>query len=364
MQTITVNTAGQPAGRPYPIHIGSGLLPLAGEYMAAVCHTGRQVCIVTDSNVAPLYLKTVSDSLSAAGFLVESISFPAGEASKRLDTVAAIFNVLAAKGFTRSDYLVALGGGVVGDITGFAAATWMRGIGFVQIPTTLLAQVDSSVGGKTGVDIPQGKNLVGAFWQPMMVLADTDTLSTLPPDVFADGMGEVIKTACIKDAALFERLADTDCMNPANRGEVIARCVAIKARVVELDEREISGERKLLNFGHTLAHALEAYYHYEGLSHGRAVAVGMVQISAAAEQKGLTPPGIAEAIGRLLKIYGLPTTDPAPLSDCLKLMLSDKKRSGGKLDLVLLSQIGEAYVHTISIEELPAFFGVTQEPTR
>ena len=257
MTQITVKTA-----RPYPVMVGSGLLKCSGALSRGVS-SGQRALIVTDSNVAHLYSKDTAASFLEAGYETEIFIFPAGEQSKRLDTITEIYKRLAAGGFTRGDLLVALGGGVTGDMTGFAAATWLRGVDFVQIPTTLLAQVDSSVGGKTGVDIPEGKNLVGAFWQPVLVLADTNALDTLTKAVFTDGMAEVIKTAAIRDASLFDAIDRDGAMSAGSREAIIARCIDIKRGVVERDEKE-SGERKLLNFGHTLGHALEKYYHYAG----------------------------------------------------------------------------------------------------
>ncbi len=351
MQTLTVHASGT-----YDILVGRGLLARAGELTRAV-NRSRRVLVVSDSNVAPLYAETVLTSFAAAGYEASLFTFPAGEQSKRLETVAAIYGRLAAGGFTRGDLLAALGGGVTGDMTGFAAATYLRGMAFVQLPTSLLAQVDSSVGGKTGVDIAEGKNLVGAFWQPIRVIADVDALSSLPATVFADGMGEVIKAACIRDAALFDRLAAGDAMVGDGCEEVIVRCIDIKRQVVENDERE-SGERKLLNFGHTLAHALEKYYHYETLSHGSAVAVGMVEICRAAERSGLTEAGTAERIAHVLRDYGLPSEDTAPMEAYLAEVGMDKKRSGTGIDLVLLRRVGESYVHPVEMAALPAFFGL------
>ena len=246
----TLHTA---ASRPYDIVIGPGLLKEAGERSRRI-NCGVRVLLVSDSNVAPLYADTVAESYAAAGYRVTRFVFPAGEESKRLSTIAALYEQLAADGLTRADLIAALGGGVTGDMAGFAAATWLRGIDFVGLPTSLLAQVDSSVGGKTGVDIPQGKNLVGAFWPPRLVLADTDALSTLPADILSDGMAEVVKAACIKDASFFHWLSRQDALSDENLPETVSRAVDIKRRVVESDERE-AGERRLLNFGHTLGHA-------------------------------------------------------------------------------------------------------------
>ena len=238
-------------------------------------------------------------------------------------------------------------------MAGFAAATWLRGIDFVSLPTSLLAQVDSSVGGKTGVDIPQGKNLVGAFWPPRLVLADTDALSTLPADILSDGMAEVVKAACIKDASFFHWLSRQDALSDENLPETVSRAVDIKRRVVESDERE-AGERRLLNFGHTLGHALEAQSHFR-LSHGRAVAAGMMLVTRAAERKGLTAPGTAKDIAALLRRYGLPDGDGTPPEEYLPYAALDKKRAGDSLSLVLLHRIGDGYIHPIPADSLPAF---------
>ena len=268
MKRIEVNT-----GRPYAVLSEPGLLSRTGELCREV-NGGSRVLIVSDTHVGPLYGDRAAASLEAAGYAVSRYLFPAGEASKRLDTVREMYSALAAGSFTRSDLIVALGGGVTGDMAGFAAATYLRGMDFVQIPTSLLAMVDSSVGGKTGVDIPEGKNLVGAFWQPRLVIVDTSTLETLPPAFFTDGVGEIVKYACIRDRELFDLLESGEALTPARLEETVLRCIDCKRGVVERDERE-AGERKLLNFGHTLGHALERYYHYEGPTHGCAVAVGM-----------------------------------------------------------------------------------------
>lgn len=345
----TLHTA---ASRPYDIVIGPGLLKEAGERSRRI-NRGVRVLLVSDSNVAPLYADTVAESYAAAGYRVTRFVFPAGEESKRLSTIAALYEQLAADGLTRADLIAALGGGVTGDMAGFAAATWLRGIDFVQLPTSLLAQVDSSVGGKTGVDIPEGKNLVGAFWPPRLVLADTDALSTLPADILSDGMAEVVKAACIKDASFFHWLSRQDALSDENLPETVSRAVDIKRRVVESDERE-AGERRLLNFGHTLGHALEAQSHFR-LSHGRAVAAGMMLVTRAAERKGLTAPGTAKDIAALLRRYGLPDGDGTPPEEYLPYAALDKKRAGDSLSLVLLHRIGDGYIHPIPADSLPAF---------
>ncbi len=349
MTTIPVKT-----GRAYDIKLGRGLLEHAGTLIREV-HKGMKALVVCDSHVAPLYAKTVSNSLIGAGYRVVSVlTFPAGEKHKRLETVSHIYTALAKNNFDRSDVIVALGGGVTGDMAGYAAATWMRGVDFVQIPTSLLAQVDSSIGGKTGVDIPEGKNLVGAFWQPIRVIADIDTLSTLPKEYVTDGMGEVVKAACIRDKALFELLEKDSAFSPELLTEVVRRCMLVKCRVVENDEHE-SGERKLLNFGHTLGHALEKYMKYEGISHGCAVAVGMAAITAASERQGLTAPGTAARLCALLEKFGLPSVGPLPVSAYLDGVLNDKKCIGGAVDLVLLKEIGVADCYRIPTAKIAEF---------
>ena len=254
MKTLTVHTSKE-----YDVLIGKGLLDRAGDEVQKRLHPAKAV-IVTDSNVGPLYAAAVKRSLQTRGIQAAVFTFPAGEAQKRLSTIAQMYEVFAATGLTRGDLAVALGGGVTGDMCGFASATYLRGIPFVQIPTSLLAQVDSSVGGKTGVDLEVGKNLVGAFWQPSLVLCDTGVLSTLPGRYFSDGMAEAIKAGCIKDKDLFARMETEDVHDFLE--DMIARCIDIKRQVVENDEKE-QGERMLLNFGHTLGHAIERLHHYE-----------------------------------------------------------------------------------------------------
>ena len=344
---MTVHTA-----KPYEILLERGLLSRAGEECAKLFAPGARVMIISDSNVYPLFGEKVAASLREAGFRVFSCTFPAGEQSKQLSTVEGFYRALAENHFTRSDFVVALGGGVTGDMAGFAAATFLRGIDFVQVPTSLLAQVDSSVGGKTGVDLPFGKNLVGAFHQPRLVLIDPDTLDALPPHFFADGMGEVIKYGCIRDKDLFENLEKQDVKEHLE--EVIFRCVDCKRQIVEADALE-KGERMLLNFGHTLGHAMEKLRDFQGLSHGEAVGIGMVLISKAGEKAGLTQPGTAKRIAALLEKYGLltKTTDtPAELAAAASL---DKKNAGDNLHLILLQTIGESYIHTIPTADLLGF---------
>ena len=334
--------------RSYDILFERGLVARAGEFVRS---RGGKVFVVTDSNVAPLYLGAVVRSLQGAGLEVRSVTLPAGEKTKSFSSLPALYSLALSFGLTRADTVVTLGGGVIGDLGGFFAASYMRGVSFVQMPTSLLAQVDSSVGGKVGVDLPEGKNLVGAFHQPACVLIDPDTLKTLPDAFIADGMGEVIKYGCIKDADLFDRL----CAHASFGGlkpeltDIIARCVDIKRIVVEADQFD-TGERMLLNFGHTLAHTIEQYYHYERESRGEAVGIGMYQITKMAEEKGLTESGCAEKIKKALYIYGLPSSCGIPMDELKAAVTLDKKNLNGKLNVVLLKNIGESFVYPTDAE--------------
>lgn len=344
------------AGRPYEILIERGCLGNCGALIRRVSKA-QKAAVITDSNVGPLYAEAVAASLAEAGFQVFTHTFPAGEGSKVLGSIGIMLSFLADNAFTRGDLVVALGGGVTGDMAGFAASIYMRGIDYIQIPTSLLAQIDSSVGGKTAVDLPQGKNLCGAFWQPRLVLIDPALLSTLPPRFFADGMAEAIKYGCIDNAPLFERLEREDAR--AFLGDMIFSCVDSKRRIVEEDERE-SGRRMLLNFGHTLGHAIEKYGHFEGFSHGEAVGVGMLLVCAAGEQNGLTQEGTSRRIQNLLQKYGLPISCEAPLETLLELAASDKKRAGDAIRFVLLRQIGDSFILPLEMNRLPSFFSINK----
>lgn len=337
MKTLRVNLGE----RSYDIIIERGIISRAGEYVKS---GGGKAFVITDSNVAPRYLGSVVKSLEGAGLTVRSVTLPAGEKTKSFNTLPMLYSLALEAGLTRSDVVVTLGGGVIGDLGGFMAATYMRGVKFVQIPTSLLAQVDSSVGGKVGVDLPEGKNLVGAFHQPACVLIDPDTLSTLPAHFIADGMGEVIKYGCIKDEALFNLLEDINGDKTRlfeHIDDIIYICVDIKRRVVECDERE-SGERKLLNFGHTYGHALEKLNNFE-MSHGAAVAVGMEYITRISEKKGQTEKGCAERISKVCKAFGLDGKPSADTDGIVSAVKNDKKGGKGGLDVVLLEKIGRAY---------------------
>lgn len=352
MEKVTVN-----ASTKYDILIDKGILDKCGEFIAALKLNGK-AAIITDDNVDIYYGERVLKSLQNAEISAKKFIFNNGEASKNYTTLLKIYDFLAENGYTRSDFIIALGGGVVGDTAGFAAATYMRGIDFVQIPTTVIAQSDSSVGGKTAVDIPAGKNLVGRFHQPRLVICDTDTLNTLTPEFFSDGMAEVIKHGMIKSRELFDILTAKDIK--ANMVDIIRRNATIKGNVIEVDERE-KGERMLLNFGHTLGHALEKYYNFQGITHGCAVSVGMSTFTHIAEKRGMCKPGVAEQLDTLLIKCGLPIKDPAPLSELYKLSLGDKKHLANGMNIVICTDIGQSEVVNMTVEEYRDFLlGNTQ----
>lgn len=349
MKTITVKT-----GRSYNILIEHNILDYAGVFIRPLTQAIRAV-IVSDTNVAPLYAERVRKSLELSGFEVSEFIFEAGESSKRLSTIEKMYMHFYEHNITRTDIVIALGGGVAGDMAGFAAASYLRGIDFVQIPTSLLAQVDSSVGGKTGVDLPVGKNLVGAFRQPILVLIDPETLVTLPDMFFRDGLGEVIKYGCIRSGSLFERLEQENAEDFID--DIIYECVSIKAEVVQNDERD-TGERAILNFGHTLGHALERLNGYSGLTHGEAVAAGAAMITRISEKHGLTNAGTSARLEALLKKYGLPVNGNFPLREIVAATKGDKKSSGTGINFVFLKSIGECFTQRIDFKDFDELFGL------
>ena len=339
MITVTVT-----ASKTYDILIGSGLLPSLGAETAKL-GKAKSVCIVSDTNVWPLYGETAKVSLEKAGFEVVCFVFPAGEASKNGLTYLELLYFLAESKLTRTDLIVALGGGVVGDLAGFAAASYLRGIRFVQVPTTLLAAVDSSVGGKTAIDLPAGKNLCGAFCQPSLVLCDTDTLNTLSDDIFRDGCAEVIKYAVLYDPLLFAQLEKYGLS--FDREAVIARCVEWKRDVVMEDEFD-TGSRMKLNLGHTIGHGVEAKSEFT-LSHGCAVAIGTAIVCRASRCKD------TERIIALLKAFGLPTKTAYTAEELFSYTLSDKKRSGSSVSLIIPEAIGNCRIVPTPVEQLKSF---------
>jgi 3-dehydroquinate synthase len=334
---------------PYQVTIGPDLLAQCGRRLRDVLPPCR-AAVITDATVAPLYLNTVAQSLRQADFAVCTFTFPAGEARKNFSTLSDILEFLAREHLTRTDCVVALGGGVVGDMAGFAAAVYLRGIRYVQIPTTLLSAVDSSVGGKTAIDLAAGKNLAGAFLQPAAVFCDTDCLGTLPADIFADGAAEAIKTGVLCDESLFALFEDgTLTAAPA---AVIARCVTYKAGVVERDEKE-QGERKLLNLGHTVGHAIEKCSQY-AIPHGHAVAAGLAVHRPVRRAPGWTEVPLAERIAVCLTKNGLPTSTAYPPQALAEAALADKKRAGGEITLVFPRRIGNCGLRKMPVEDLAA----------
>ena len=345
MRKVTVN-----ASSTYDVIIEKGILYKAGEVSAKVINPCA-AAILTDTNVAPLYAERLENSLAASGFSTCRFTIEAGEGSKSAASYLSFLNFLADNKITRTDCIFALGGGVVGDLGGFAAATYLRGIKFIQIPTTLLAMVDSSVGGKTAIDIPAGKNLVGAFYQPSLVLCDYETLDTLPDNIFADGCAEVIKYGIINDKPLFEKLKSHI---KGQIEDIIENCVKDKRDVVNADERD-TGVRQLLNLGHTAAHSIETLSSFE-ISHGSAVAMGMALVARAAQTLGLCPQNDVDEIVKLLKDYNLPTECPFSADSLAEIALSDKKRKGGKIDLIVPFGIGNSQIYPINVDSLEAFF--------
>lgn len=342
MKTVHID-----ASRSYDVRIGRGLLDDCGRQIAERVRCAS-AAVVADDTVYALYGERVCASLEAAGVRTVCYVFPHGEKSKNLLEYAKILNFLAENRVTRADALIALGGGVTGDLGGFAAATYLRGIPFVQLPTTLLAAVDSSVGGKTAVDLPAGKNLAGAFYQPELVLCDLDTLDTLPREIFLDGCAEVIKYAVLGSRELFALLADI----PSGKGleEVTARCVEMKRDFVQSDERD-RGARQMLNLGHTFGHAVEASSRFT-LSHGKSVAIGMAMILRAACSRGLCSAETRDAVIALLQRYGLPTECPYPADMLLGALSADKKIFGTRLNLVVPTDIGACRLLPVGVDEL------------
>lgn len=385
MQQIHVN-----AGGGYDILIGRGLLDSAGKAAAGVLmpqaaaggsaetvHSADdaapaaagaplKLAVFTDSTVGKLYADRVEKSLAEAGFETCRYEYQAGEKQKNISTVTDFVEFMSARHMTRRDAVVVVGGGVAGDMGGFAASVYLRGIRFIQIPTSLLAAVDSSVGGKTGVDTARGKNLMGTFWQPSLVICDTAVFESLNDDLILDGMAEVIKTAAIRDAEFFGRI-ESACSGAglsgpgAARGflavhadEIVKECVTIKGSVVEADEKE-SGLRRILNFGHTMAHSIEKHACY-GISHGKAVAIGMLMVTRASEYRGITESGTYERLYDLTGRLGYVREYDAPTAELCRIAENDKKTAGGSIALVCLRRIGEAEIADVKLSELATFY--------
>lgn len=342
MKTVNVK-----ASREYNVCIERGILKNSGEMISSV-HKPCKAMLISDTNVAPLYAKTVTDSLCACGFEVVSFIIEAGEESKNAVNLALIWEALAENSLTRSDIIVALGGGVVGDLSGFAAATYLRGIEYIQIPTTLLAMVDSSVGGKTAVDLKAGKNLAGAFYQPSLVICDPDALNTLSPQIYSDGMAEVIKYGFINRPGLLSLLeSDFDI------ADVIEICVEDKRDIVSLDEKD-HGLRQLLNLGHTVGHGIERCSGYS-ITHGSAVAAGMAIITRAAINAGICKNDVLEVLIKLLEKFNLPTSCEFTAQEICNAAFNDKKRKGNRITLVIPEELGKSVLAAYDVDKLLDF---------
>ena len=345
MNTVHVN-----ASRSYDVLIGSGLLDSIGSHICKISKATK-VCIVSDSNVWPLYGAKINQSLQATGLDSVNYVFPAGEESKNAENYLNLLNFLAENQITRSDLIIALGGGVVGDLAGFAAATYLRGVSFIQVPTTLLAAVDSSVGGKTAIDLPAGKNLVGAFCQPSLVLCDVDCLNTLPVEFFRDGCAEVIKYGILYDPDLFAYLTETGM--EFDREKVITRCVELKRDIVAEDEFD-TGARMKLNLGHTFGHGVESLSNYT-ISHGKAVAIGTAITARASAAYGICADMAKNAILETLEKFGLPVACNFTAEQLAEAALSDKKRSGNSVSLILPRKIGNCIIRPMAVTETESF---------
>ena len=347
---LTMKKIAVKASKPYEVLIEQGIIKNCGKLISDVTKT-RFAAIVTDDIVDSLYSDTVISSLEESGFRVVKFVFKNGEPSKCSETLNRIYDFLAENNITRSDCLIALGGGVVGDITGYAAATYLRGLGFIQIPTTLLAQIDSSVGGKTAIDLPCGKNLVGAFKQPELVICDPLTLKTLSPETVSDGMAEAIKYGMIRSSELFGIIASHSIENYFDViDDIIFRCVSIKRDIVENDEFD-KGERMLLNFGHTLGHAVESFYNYTKYTHGNAVAVGMHMITEQAVKHGDCEKSALEKLDAVISSYKLPLVTDAPVSELISLCSNDKKCESSNINAIICSDIGISSIRKMPFDE-------------
>jgi len=335
----------------YEIFIGNGLLGELGGFARRHYAGGGQVAVVTDQNVWGRHGHTLAASLCEAGMDCTPVVLEPGEHNKSLAGLETVYDAFADMNLKRDGLIIAFGGGVIGDLSGFAAATYMRGVKYIQVPTTLLAQVDSSVGGKTAINLKQGKNMAGAFYQPAAVLIDTAVLETLSKRDWRCGMAEVIKHGAIRSRCLFDELKNSANKNRRDFLDIIARNCKIKSEIVARDERE-TGERALLNFGHTFGHAIEKLYGYSTYNHGEAVAMGMRIAAAVGQQLGLTENGVESELMGLMGLYGLATVCPATLPELLPYMQTDKKSVTGGVKLVLLRQIGKTFTHTISFNAL------------
>jgi len=342
MKTVRVHASVN-----YDILIKKGSLACCGSYAADVFKKGSKAAIVTDDTVASLYLEQVKASMEDAGFVCPVFVFPHGEDSKSAETLFALYDFLIKEEITRSDFIVALGGGVVGDLAGYAAASYLRGIRFMQIPTTFLAAVDSSVGGKTAINIPAGKNLIGAFHQPSLVVCDTETFRTLPKETFADGVAETIKYGMIASPSLFEQMERGNIQE--NIDDIVEQCVSIKRDIVEKDEHD-NGLRMILNYGHTLGHAIEKESNHS-ITHGQGVAIGMMLMAKIGEKLGLHDHELTARLEQCIASYGLPVDYNGSLPKLAEAILHDKKRAGSIIRLIVVKEIGQAEICPLDVDD-------------
>lgn len=348
-----INAITVQASSPYQVIIGQDLLSKTGDYLSTLVQKNYQkIAVISDSNVAPIYATTVLESLEKSGYSPFLYVFPAGESSKSFPQTERLISWLSEHSFTRSDLLIALGGGVTGDLAGFAASIYLRGCDFVQIPTTLLAAIDSSVGGKTAINIPEGKNLVGAFWQPRLVLCDANTFKTLTSEILSDGIAEIIKYGCIWDSELFAKLETKDWLLNSPE-QVIARCIQIKADIVKQDEYD-TGIRQVLNFGHTFGHAIESLSELS-VSHGKAVSIGMCTVARSLQAQGKLSKNDVNRLEKTLLLYELPIATTYTAKEIACACLADKKRQGNIIHLILLKEIGTYKIFPLSVEKLEDF---------
>jgi len=350
MRSVTIN-----ASKDYDVLVGAGLLKQSGEIIASACG-GEAAFLLTDDVVNNYYGDVAEQSLRAAGYITSRFVFPHGEKSKNIDTYIALLRALSEANITRSDVVVALGGGVTGDLGGFSAATYLRGTRFAQIPTSLLAMVDSSVGGKTAIDLPTGKNQVGAFYQPDIVICDVDVIRALPNDIFLDGCAEIIKHGIILSAELFELLKQP--IHPQLE-DVIVRNIVIKRDIVVADERD-AGIRRILNFGHTIGHGIEKLSGYT-ISHGKAVAIGMAVASLGSFRLGICNEDCYLEIIDMIKRFHLPNTTNLPPDELTQAAFYDKKRSGQHISLILPEKIGKCLIKSFSLADLASFIRLGTE---
>ena len=343
MKTIEVKTS-----RAYNVLLGKGLINNLSQLIEPICK-GRKIGIITDDTVDAIYASAVAEKLKTNGYTVDKYVIPHGESSKNITTLSGILEYFASCHFTRKDIFISIGGGVIGDITGLAAALYMRGIQFIQVPTTLLSMVDASVGGKTAVDLAAGKNLIGAFWQPSMVVADTQIINDLPEDIFAEGMAEVIKSDLIANAGIVEMVKQGTVKE--NIDQMVASCIEMKRDVVEQDEYETNGLRKVLNMGHTVAHAIEKLSHYN-ISHGIAVATGLVWEASVANHLGLCSEALVKEIREAVDAYQLYYNVPFTVETMVEAMKSDKKNDDSNIDFVFPLQYGKWEERKLPQQEL------------